>query len=142
MDITSSSPARRPSRLLDLLRAAPGAHRVGFLAHAGPPRPRALLIASIARAEEAFIVAAVEGGADAVEVRVEDVADLRRLLATRESVRAPLGIAVVGTPSAALVAAAREAGVDWIGIPFAASITTLDWEQPARFLSVPFDLDL
>jgi hypothetical protein len=90
----------------------------------------------------AAVAAAVSAGADAVEIRTLEEKDRRGLRAAVEGITVPVGIEVSGDGGAIPAAEAAEAGIDWLRLPADASIAALEWEKPARMLTLPTDLDL
>lgn len=142
MSIVASTTKASASRFLESLKSITGvvsAGRVGFRAQADVPKRHVGIVALIAKADAAAATAASAAGADAIEVRTATIREARALV-TAASI--PVGLVAPATADAAYAAEAVAAGVDWLHLDLEAPIATLSWEGPARFISVPADLDL
>ena len=141
----SSPTPNRSSRLLDVLRNyghAVGASRVGFLARPSVARKRRVgLIAIFDQPDAAAMASALAAGADAIELQVGAIADLRLVQDIAARLGAPLGIAVASSMDASLASAALDAGADWLRFPIDTPAEALTWQSPARVASLPADLD-
>jgi hypothetical protein len=145
MNVASNSAPRPTSRFLDLLRArsAPGGQgRVGFRAHAEPTKRRIGLVAEFRKVDSQAMRAAVEAGADALEAPASDRQAVKLLADVQRELGVPVGMVTPSGVDADLAHAAAEAGIDWIRIDLGASIAAVGWERPARFLTIPADIDL
>jgi len=101
-----------------------------------------VLVASFSDVDLDVLAAAVDAGVDAVEIPFSKAIDARRLLQITEHLKVPVGLLLPAGADASMAATAAEARVDWVRLPLAARVSSLEWEKPARVLTVPFDLDL
>jgi hypothetical protein len=102
----------------------------------------AALVASFPEIDLDAVTAAAQAGVDAIEVRFAGASDVRRLLQTTDRLNIPVGVSLSEDTDSSIAASAVEARADWIRLPFAAPISTMLWEKPARLLTVPFEIDL
>ncbi|HWE64315.1 MAG TPA: hypothetical protein VHB98_21600 [Chloroflexota bacterium] len=145
MNIAVTASTRGSSRFLEHLRTlvgTGGAGRVGFRAQAAAPRRHVGLVAAFQDVDVAAMRRAVQAGADALEVAVSDASALRALIEALGKLEAPVGIAVAAEAGDDLARTATEGGIDWIRLALDASLSSLAWERPARFLALPYDIDL
>ncbi|HVA88289.1 MAG TPA: hypothetical protein VNL71_00460 [Chloroflexota bacterium] len=145
MNVSHSSAPKRPSKLLEALRDRShtgGAGRLGFGAHSAGPKRRLVLVASIAVADLARLAAVAEAGADGIEVQVRSARELRAVTEATAGLGIPLGIALGGDIVADLDPTEVATGIDWIRLSLAAGMAPLNWEKPARFMTIPPDLDV
>lgn len=135
------STARRPGKLAELLRAHGSG--VGFRPHGDVRKRSMIVIGSIASSDADALAASVGAGTDALELRVATAHDVKGLGELVQRAGVPVGADVTGADDEAVLASlAIEQGVDWIRLTLAAPISALNWDRPARIVTVPFDLDL
>src|SRR6185437_4290480 len=134
-----------PSKLLDALRDRAhtgGSGRLGFGSHGVTQKRRLTVIASLAAADLAGTAALVQAGADGIEVRVSSARDLRAVREAASGLGIPVGVALGVDVAGDLDPAEVSSGVDWIRLPLASEAVALTWEKPARFITVPPDLEV
>ncbi|HVC79128.1 MAG TPA: hypothetical protein VNL35_01315 [Chloroflexota bacterium] len=145
MNISHGGAPKRPSRLLDALRDRAhtgGSGRLGFGNHDTTQKRRLTVIASLAAADLAGSAALIQAGADGIEVRVSSVRELRAVRDAASGLSIPVGL-VLGVEAAGDLDPAEIAtGVDWVRLPLAAGAAVLTWEKPARFITIPPDLEI
>jgi hypothetical protein len=137
--------SRKQSRLAEIMRTFSGSRGgpgFGFKSQVGPRKRVTALVASFDAADVDTIGAAIEAGADAVELRFGQDFDLSGLASLVKRVTVPLGIALPPDADSAAAAIADKAQVDWVRLPIDAHISTMEWDRPVRILTVPFELDL
>ncbi|MGH2411414.1 MAG: hypothetical protein ACRDGS_13775, partial [Chloroflexota bacterium] len=145
MNISHSGASKRPSKLLDALRDRShtgGSGRLGFGVRAETQKRRLTLVASLAIADLATSAALARAGADGIEVRVPSVRELRSVNEAGSGSAIPIGV-VLGVDAAAdLDPAEVSPGIDWVRLPLGSGAAALTWEKPARFITVPPDLEI
>ena len=119
MNIAVTASTRVSSRFLEHMRTLAGtggSGRVGFRAQQDTPRRHVGLVATLREVDVAAMRRAAQAGADAVEVTVQDIQDVRALGGVVQDLAIPVGIAVAAAARAGddLARAAAEAGIDWI----------------------------
>ncbi len=145
VNVVSSGRPKRPSKLLDALRGraqAGGSGRLGFGASREEVKRRLTLVASLTAFDRGAVRAVAQAGADGVEVTVtrrEELAALGELVGD-------LGIPVGVILNAAggwddLRVAVEAAGIDWMRFSLKTTALSLTWEKPARFITIPEDLE-
>jgi thiazole synthase ThiGH ThiG subunit len=100
------------------------------------------IVASFGRLDAKAMAAAIEVGADAVEVQVSGASDIDALAGLSERLGVPIGIAAASGFDAGLAKAAQYAQADWLRLSLQDSMRAVGWERPARILTIPSDLDL
>lgn len=145
MNIAGSATTRTSSRLVEQLRSlagAGGAGRVGFRAQADLPKRHVGVVASLRAPDDALMRRVAEAGADAIEVLVAGASSVRDLGQRARALSVPVGIVTQREVGEDMATIAAEAGIDWLRIDLTAPVASLGWERPARFISVPIDVDL
>jgi hypothetical protein len=136
---------RRQSRLVEIMRSFSESHGgsgFGFKPTTGTSKRVTALVASFPVADLDVIMAAAEAGVDAIEVRASGSKDLQLMLKASERLKIPYGVVLPADADERVAASAVEAGVDWVRLPITGHISTMEWDKPARVLTVPFGLDL
>lgn len=145
MNVASSHISRANSRLIERLRSLAGqtgAGRVGFRSTAAPSKRRMGVIAQTGQADVERLRAVVAAGADAVEVQLTAGAAPSTLERLSRELGVPVGVVAPGPAGEDFARAALDAGLDWVRVTLDTPIEALAWERPARFLTVPTDIDL
>jgi hypothetical protein len=142
---SSTGQNRRPSRLVEILRSYSSSHGgpgFGFKQSVDKPRRVAALVASFQEIDLDAIAAAAVAGVDAVEIRYSGRDDVQHLRQMADRLAVPFGMTLPPDADASTAASAVEARADWVRLPLAGHISTMEWEKPARVLTVPFELEL
>jgi hypothetical protein len=115
---------------------------LGFGSHAEAQKRRLTVIASLAVADLTVTAALVRAGADGIEVRVTSARELRAIREAASGLGIPVGVALGVDAAADLDPAEVSSGMDWVRLPLASGAVALTWEKPARFITVPPDLEV
>lgn len=137
--------SHRPSRLVEIMRSYARSHGGAGFGFRQPPtvaRRVAALVAAFSQIDQDSIAAAVQAGADGVEIRWANGSDARKLSLLAGRLSVPWGVCLPLDADASTAAIAQEAGADWVRLPLGGVISSMQWEKPARVLTVPFELDL
>jgi hypothetical protein len=145
VNVVSSGRHKRPSKLLDALRhreQVGGTGHLGFGAVPAPAKRRPALFASLSAIDTSAMKALAQAGADGIEVLVRSEADLKEVRAALPESTVPLGL-VLDPASGWLPSSAAELpDIDWIRLWLGTNASVLAWEKPARFMTIPEDLEL
>lgn len=143
---TQIGPApRRPSRLVDVIRAFAGhsgGSRLGFAVRQETSRRKIVVVASLDRVDAALIASVAQAGVDALEVAVATERELLDLAEAMREVTLPIGVVAAYGAAQLVYGYAQEKGFDWVRLPIDAPISVLAQEKPARLVSVPVSLDV
>ncbi len=85
--------------------------------------------------------AVARAGVDGIELVVRKEADLEAIRSAGSGLSVPIGIVLDAAAGWAPSAAVNLTDIDWIRLSIGTSAATLAWEKPARFVSIPEDLD-
>jgi hypothetical protein len=100
------------------------------------------LVASLSIIDKSVAAALGQAGADGIELLVRKEADLEKLRSLLPDLPIPVGI-VLDAESGWVPASPGELpDIDWVRLSFRASAVALAWEKPARFITIPDDLEL
>jgi len=135
-----TNPSKKPSRLVELMRGFSARHGgvgVGFRPQGSGQSRTVALIGSVPAGDVDALKAAVEAGADAIEIRITGDRDLPGLADVARKVRVPVGITLPARATGDAAVAAAEAKVDWIRLPIDAHISTMEWISRHEFSRCP-----
>jgi hypothetical protein len=145
VNVVSSGRQKRPSKLLDALRSraqGTGTGHLGFGNVPAPAKRRPAILASLSSITPSTIEAIERAGVDGIELVVRKQADLEAIRSALPGLSVPLGI-VLDTASGWIPSdAGNLPDIDWVRLSVEVSAAVLAWEKPARFVSIPEDLDV
>jgi hypothetical protein len=119
-----------------------GTGHLGFGAVTAPTKRRPALFASLSIIDTSTMKALAKAGADGIEVLIRSDADLKEVRAALPESTVPLGL-VLDPASGWLPSSAAELpDIDWIRLWLGTNAAILAWDKPARFMTIPEDLEL
>jgi hypothetical protein len=119
-----------------------GTGHLGFGAVPAPTKRRPALVASLSTIDPSTVKALAQAGVDGIEVLIQSEADLNEAWAALPELTVPLGL-VLDPASGWLPSSAAELpDIDWIRLWLGTNAAVLAWDKPARFMTIPEDLEL